>query len=109
MNFSKAMTAGLVAAALTMAAGVNAAMIKSVEEATVKVDARGIDLNSERGQEMLYDRLQRAAKKVCGSTSVREVGSLKSAMDNQACFDETLSKAVESVGNRSLSRIHKTS
>jgi UrcA family protein len=83
-------------------------MIKNDSDA-VKVDARGLNLNSQQGQEVLYERLEVAAKQVCGETTVHRAGSLKRAMDNRNCFEKVLSKAVDSVGNHGLVDLHKTS
>jgi UrcA family protein len=108
MKLKQAISGGLVALALTVSLGANAGYIKGIESA-VKVDAEGLNLNSERGQEILYSRLQKAAKKICGSNSVVETGSLQRAMGNKSCYQETLTKAVESTGNQGLRQIHKTS
>ena len=94
--------------ALTLSVGASGAMIKTEGE-TVKVDARGLNLTSEEGQEVLYSRLRNAAKQVCGATSVHKAGSVKRAQNNRSCFDETLTRAVDSVGNEGLVAVHKTS
>ena len=91
-----------------LSAGASTAMIKS-NKGGIKVDARGINLADEQGQEILYSRLQRAAKQMCGSTSLQAVGSLQRAAANRQCVDETLTRAVESVGNSELTEFHKTS
>ena len=101
-------TSGITAIAMTISLGAGAAMIKDTD-ANVRVDARGLDLSSEQGQEMLYSRLQKAAKQICGTSSVSETGSLKRALNNKSCYDETLSKAVEAAGSDTLEAIHKTS
>ena len=73
-------TRGVAAVALMASFGASAAMIKNDSDA-VKVDARGLNLNSQQGQEVLYERLEVAAKQVCGETTVHRAGSLKRAMD----------------------------
>ena len=94
-------------AAITLAAtfGANAALIKDA----VTVDARGLNLQSNEGQEVLYQRLTTAAEQICGATNLRKAGSLAQAIENRNCVKETLSKAVDSVGNEGLTEIHKTS
>ena len=108
MKLKQIFSGGLVALALTASLGATAGSIKGIESA-VKVNADGLNLSSDRGQEILYSRLQRAAKQICGSNSIIETGSLERAMDNKACFEETLSQAVESTGNHGIKQIHKTS
>ena len=114
MKLGHAISAGLVTVVLFTGAlgasiSANAAMIKTNDNNSVKVDVRGLDLSSQRGQEVLYHRLQNAAKKICGSSSVREVGSLVRALDNKSCYNETLSNSVEALGSESLEQIHETS
>jgi len=102
------MKLGLAALTIVASAGASAAGIKSNADA-ITVDARGLNLNNEHGQEVLYTRLTKAAKQVCGETTVHGAGSLKQAMENRTCYSDTLSKAVESVGNDGLNSIHKRS
>ena len=109
MKLGQVISIGLVTAALGASIGANAAMIKTNDNNAVKVDVRGLDLSSERGQEVLYHRLQNAAKQICGSSNVREVGSLGRALDNKSCYNETLSNSVETVGSEGLEKIHQTS
>ena len=90
-------TLGIVGLALIVSMGANAAMIKS-NDAVIKVDTAGLDLNSERGQEIFYARIQRAAKQICGSSNVSEVGSVARALSNKACYKETLSEVLHEVG-----------
>ena len=101
-------TLGIFGLALAVSLGINAAMIKS-NDAVIKVNADGIDLRTERGQEILYRRLQNAAKKICGSSNITEVGSVARVLSNKSCYKETLTKAVESTGVPALKEIHETS
>lgn len=73
-------------------------------EATVSyVD---LDLGTEAGVRKLYRRLQRASHDVCGSTVLRQVGSLSRLRVNERCYRDSLSTAVDRVENRRLSEIH---
>ena len=61
------------------------------------------------GREVAYKRLQNAAKEVCGATNVREAGSVSRAKSNSACYAETLTDAVESLGNAGIKAMHYSS
>jgi UrcA family protein len=107
LNLNKAKL-GLAALTIVAAAGASAAGLKSNADA-ITVDARGLNLANEQGQEVLYTRLTRAAKQICGDTTVHGAGSLKQALENRSCFNETLSKAVESTGSKDLANMHDRS
>ena len=72
------------------------------------------DLNLENveGVRVLYRRLQRASKKVCGAPSLKVAGSLPillqrgTTKESRQCYRETLSKAVEKIDNEDLTHIH---
>jgi len=100
-NFTKKLsvvTFGLVAA-LSMTA-----VADSVNETTITTSANGLrtatvsfadlDLTTAAAQETLYYRVSGAARKVCGSSDVRRVGSVKIAAENKACYDTTLEQAM---------------
>lgn len=108
MKINRVITGGLAVLALTAAMNTSAAMIKHEGDA-VRVDTTGLNLESKEGQEILYSRLEQAAEKLCGATSIQETGSLARALSNRSCVKETLTKAVESVGSKTLNEIHKTS
>ena len=100
-------TIGIIGLALAVSVGVNAAMVNT-NAVAIKVSTAGLDLNSQRGQEVLYSRLKNAAKQVCGSSRVSEVGSVARALSNKSCYKEKLSKAVHEVG-LSLDEVIETS
>ncbi len=101
MKFSKKVTTGLAALALTVSMGAGAAMVKGTHSVT-RVDISDLDLSHVDGQQIMEARLKRAAKKVCGSQDVRKAGSLENVRKNKACFSETFAKAVNSVENQYL-------
>lgn len=107
MNLKKAVTAGITAAAMTMALGASAGAKTNAD--SVKVDVRDLDVSSQEGQEALYARLQDAAKEVCGDRSIYRAGSLHQALENRVCYDKALTQAVKSVGHAGVTAIHKTS
>ena len=96
--------------ALSIPAAANAAtMIKGQEDVSVIVNTEAFNLDSSAGQEMLYERLKTAAKQVCGTTNLREAGSLERALQNRSCYRDALSQAVEDVNNAGITGIHKDS
>ena len=95
--------------ALTIPAAANAAMIKGYDENSVVVNTEAFNLSSSTGQEMLYERLKTAARQVCGSTNLREAGSLERVLDNRTCYQDALAQAVEDVNSRGVSAIHSDS
>lgn len=102
MNISKSITTGMTAMVLvaSMAASVGAtAAIKSTGDA-VRVDISDLDVTTTDGRAMMEHRLKRAAKEVCGSQDVKRAGSLANARANRACFNESLSQAINSVESR---------
>lgn len=74
-----------------------------------KVSFSHLDLSRPAGQQALYKSLQRAAHKVCGSNRVYLTHSLKMSHHNQRCYEETLSSAVDRIGNRGLAMLHESS
>ena len=77
-----------------------------IEDNTVTVAYAGLDLGSEAGVQVLYLRLKRASKQVCGATSFLNAGSSSRMHHIQQCYRETLSEAVETIDNDLLTRIH---
>ncbi len=65
-----------------------------------------LNLENEEGVQVLYQRLQRASKEVCGVTSIRIAGSTSGEVETQQCYRESLSNAVDKIDNEDLTRIH---
>ncbi len=71
-----------------------------------------LNLENEEGARVLYQRLQRASKKVCSARSLEIPGLLPILLqpgtreEARKCYRETLSKAVENFDNAVLTRIH---
>lgn len=76
---------------------------------SVTVSVAELNLTQEADQATAYKRLKKAATEVCGSTFVRDAGSLIQAQDNRACFNESLSAAVDSLGNEAIKELHNRS
>ncbi len=76
------------------------------EDAKVTVSYADLNLENEEGLQVLYRRLQRASKEVCGVTSLIIAGSLSHLRMPQQCYRQTLSNAVDEFENEDLTRIH---
>ena len=77
-------------------------------DARIQVSYSDLDLTSSAGVVTLYSRLKAASKQACGPTNVQEAGSVQRLQQNKACYADLLSRAVEKVGNDSLSAIHNS-
>mgnify|MGYP001815364777 CR=1 FL=1 len=95
-----------VLAALLIAGGASADS-RGSETAAVAVSYAELDLSKSAGVEVLYDRLQRAAAKVCGvndrSSSLYYVAT---AAEKKACYQDALSRAVAQIDAPLLKEQH---
>jgi len=55
-------------------------------------------LQTEEGRARIERQLKLAAKEVCGPQNMRDAGSLRNLMHNQACFEEALAAAHSQLG-----------
>ncbi len=76
------------------------------EDAKATVSYADLNLENEEGVRLLYRRLQRASKEVCGVTSLLIAGSLRHLQGTQQCYRHTLSNVVDKFDNEDLARIH---
>ncbi len=66
-----------------------------------------LNLENEESVRVLYRRLKRASKKVCGISPRKIYGSSVYHMwESQRCYEATLSNAVDDIDNDDLTRIH---
>ena len=72
--------------------------VTQVESDAVTIQYRAGDLQTTNGQKALYQQLSRASKKVCGSTSVKEAGTVSRARQNATCAKQALNRAMQQVG-----------
>ncbi len=75
-------------------------------KATVSVSYADLNLENEEGVRVLYRRLKRASKEVCGVTSLRIAGSIGHLQGTKQCYRHALSNAVDKFDNEDLTRIH---
>ncbi len=77
-----------------------------LETNKVTVSYGDLNLENEEGVRVLYRRLQRTSKDVCGVTSLKIAGSVHWFTESLQCYRETLSNTVEKIDNERLSEIH---
>ena len=78
-------------------------------EVKTTVSYTDLNLENEEGVRVLYQRLKRASKEVCGAKSLNIAGSLPVSLQRgtpKRCYRETLSNAVDKIDNEDLTRIH---
>ena len=78
-----------------------------IEDAKATVSYADLNLENEESVRVLYRRLQRASKEVCGVTSRLIAGSIGHFQGTKRCYRETLSNAVDKFENEDLTRIHE--
>ena len=76
------------------------------EDDKVTVSYADLNLGNEQDVRVLYQRLQRASKEVCGAGSLKRGGSIIMKSSRLQCYRETLSNAVDKFDNEDLTRIH---
>ncbi len=86
--------------------GVLASTSSHLETHKATVSYVDLNLENEEGVRVLYRRLQRASKEVCGGGSLRHSRSIIMKSSRLQCYRETLSNAVDNIDNEDLTRIH---
>ena len=105
----KTIVAGASALALAaIALPAAAATPTQFDDSRISVSFADLNINNEAGARVLYGRLQAASESVCSMDSYRELGSLARVAEAEACYEETLDKAVAKIGSDMLSKIHSS-
>ena len=82
-------------------------LLDFVEDDKVAVSYADLKLENEESVRVLYQRLKRASKEVCGIRPRKIYGSSVYHMwDSQRCYRATLSNAVDNFDNDDLTRLH---
>jgi len=105
-KFSKSYIAAVIAIVLGTPAMTMAAPDDHLQGTTMKVSYADLNLEKEAGAEILYQRLQKAAKQVCSGRTLTVKGSLTEAAARTSCIRDTLDEAVKHVNNQHVSKIH---
>ena len=84
-----------------------AGQIGDFDDDKVAVSYADLNLENEESVRVLYRRLKRASKKICGISPKKIYGSSVYHMwESQRCYEATLSNAVDKFDNEDLTRIH---
>jgi len=102
----KSLVATFVVIVLSGPAVVLAGTPSYIEDVKATVSYADLNLANEESVRVLYRRLQRASKEVCGVTPLRITGSVSDLRKPKQCYRETLSNAVDKIDNEDLTRIH---
>jgi UrcA family protein len=82
----------------------NVATAASLDEVpSVKVRYHDLNLNTEQGNTVLYQRIVRAAVQVCGRPDIRDLSALAAATD---CQHAAVARAVDFVHSPMLAAIY---
>lgn len=105
----KMIVAGVSALAFsTIALPAAAASPSQFDDSRISVSFADLNIDNEAGARALYGRLQQASASVCSMDSLRELGSLAAVAKAEACYNQTLDKAVARIGSATLSKIHSS-
>ncbi len=77
-----------------------------IKESTATVTYADLNLGNQAGAQVLYSRLKRASREVCGVISFQNAGSVSRFRKVRQCYRETLTKSVDKIDNDLLTRIH---
>jgi len=84
-----------------------AGQIRDFDDDKVAVSYADLNFENEESVRVLYRRLKRASKKICGISPRKIYGSSVYHMwESQRCYKATLSNAVDKFDNNDLTRIH---
>ncbi|MEE4284058.1 MAG: UrcA family protein [Pseudomonadales bacterium] len=80
--------------AFALSASATFADTRESEKEAIAVSFAELDLSKPAGAEALYDRLQRAAAKVCGVHNQSSSLPFTATADRKACYQNALTRAV---------------
>jgi UrcA family protein len=73
----------------------------------IRVAYQPAELKSTWGRKNVYERMQDASRKLCGSSNIRITGSLLRSAANEECYEGTLSAAVQRLDKEVITEIHE--
>ncbi|MHA7820648.1 MAG: UrcA family protein [Erythrobacter sp.] len=89
-------TLALASAAFGLVFAVTPAMAGTAEYRTQQISVAGLDLETAEGQRMLEQRVERAAREVCGYDRV-QIGTRIRSNESRECFAKAKSNARQQV------------
>ena len=104
----KSLLATIIVVALGAPAIASADAKSDLKVVSVKVSYADLNLKKEAGAQVLYRRLQNAAKQACGVRSLSVEGSVSNIVEARRCYREALSAAVEQIDNEMVTNIHNS-
>lgn len=93
-------------AVTTLTMSVSSAWAGTRGEDDVSVNYEDLNIQNRAGAEVLYRRLESAARHACGATDVRQPIDVRT--ERERCVAEKLETAVQSVNSEVLHRVHKS-
>jgi len=81
-------------------------LLASATTHNIAVSFSRADLDSNLGQERLYQQLKTASRELCGSSDYRASGSLSQSIENEKCYSGTLTAAVERLDIDAITVLH---
>jgi UrcA family protein len=100
-NSSKSLLRGALAAAAVTAALTGA--VRADEVPQVHVNYADLNVNSNAGATVLYQRIRRAAEQVCTVSGARDLGTWSKGRD---CASKAIARAVSDVGSPTLTQVY---
>lgn len=101
-NSSKSLLRGALAAAAVTAALTGA--VRADEVPQIHVKYADLNVNSNAGATVLFQRIRRAAEQACTVSGSRDLGTWGKGRD---CASHAIAQAVSAVGNPTLTRVYE--
>src|SRR4051794_2291183 len=76
-------------------------VVHAAEVPAQAVSYQDLNLNTETGAKVLYERIRGAANQVCGSVEVRDLPAVRA---HEACVEKAVSDAVAAVNSQRLTQ-----
>ena len=100
-SISKVLCGAVISVAATLSMATSAAdytetIVTTTSEGvrSATVSFADLDMDHAGAQDVLHGRISLAARKVCGSSDWRVAGSLQQALENRACYKDSVSQGM---------------
>ena len=78
-----------------------------IERLSITVPYGDLNINNEKGVEVLYGRLQAASRSVCGIQLARKQKCMSCMRIARDCYEDALARSVDAVGSELLLAFHQ--